>query len=236
MTTSFKSNASDFFDEWSIYDQILTYNYMHHDEIFEDLRRFLAERYGSTPFSMMDLGCGSARHLARALAGRTLSCYTGYDLSDEALVHAKKNLEFLDCAVELRRRDLLDGVKNTTQSWDLVFSSFALHHLSSAQKADFLASAYRRLNPNGICLVIDTMRDAGEDRATYLDRYCGWLASRCESLSREQLALVFAHIRAGDFPESQDAFADMATRAGFARRTEILRYGWHQGWCLSKGE
>jgi SAM-dependent methyltransferase len=236
MTTSPTANASNFFAEWFIYDQILIHNYMHHDEIFEDLRRFLAERYGNASFNMLDLGCGSARHLARALAGRSLSGYTGYDLSDEALVHAKKNLDFLECPVDLRHGDLLDGVKNSAQSWDLVFSSFALHHLTSAQKADFLASAYRRLKPNGICLMIDTMRDAGEDRPTYFDRYCAWLESRCESLSPEQLALVFAHIRAGDFPESQEDFADMATRAGFARKSEIIRYRWHHGWCLSKGE
>jgi SAM-dependent methyltransferase len=236
MTISPKASPSDFFDEWFIYDQILIHNYMHHDEIFEDLRRFLAERYGKAPFSMIDLGCGSARHLARALEGRTLSGYTGYDLSDEALAHAKKNLDFLNCPVDLRRGDLLESVKNSAQNWDLVFSSFALHHLSSVQKADFLAAAFGRLNPKGICLVIDTMRDAGEDRSTYLDRYCAWLESRCEALSREQLAHVFAHIRAGDFPESQEDFANLATRAGFARKIEIIRYRWHHGWCLRKGE
>lgn len=236
MTTSPTTNPSNFFDEWFIYDQILIHNYMHHDEIFEDLRRFLAERYGSTPFSMIDLGCGSARHLARALAGRKLSGYAGYDLSDEALVHAKKNLAFIECPVDLHRGDLLDGVKNTKQSWDVIFTSFALHHLSSAQKADFLGYAFRRLNPGGICLVIDTMRDPGEDRSTYLDRYCAWLESRCESLSREQLAILFAHIRSGDFPESNEDFAEMAARVGFARATEIIRYRWHHGWCLSKGE
>src|SRR5687767_14511808 len=65
MTTSPKTNASDFFDEWSIYDQILTHNYMYHDDIFADVRRFLADRYGDEPFNIIDLGCGSARHLAR---------------------------------------------------------------------------------------------------------------------------------------------------------------------------
>ena len=234
MTTSPKINPGNFFEEWSIYDQILSHNYMQHDEIFEDLKGFLAEHYGDEPFNVIDFGCGSARHLARALAGRRLSGYTGYDLSVEALAHARKNLDFLDCSLDLRHGDLLEGVKTTEQRCDVVFSSFALHHLSSAQKADFLDSAHRRLNPNGICLVIDTMRDAGEDRSVYLDRYCAWLASRCKTLSPQQLELVFAHIRAGDFPETREDFLEMATRAGFAGHTEILRYRWHHGWCLSK--
>lgn len=236
MTTIARTSAGDFFDEWSIYDQILTHNYMYHDDIFEDVRRFLADRYADERFSIIDLGCGSARHLARALEGRSVSGYAGYDLSDEALQHAQRNLNFLDCPVDLRHGDFLDGVKNSAQSWDLVFSSFALHHLSAAQKADFLAASYRRLNPDGVCLVIDTMRDDGEDRATYLDRYCAWLGSRCESLSADTLKHVFAHIRANDFPESQKDFEEMAIHAGFARKTEITRYRWHHGWCLSKGE
>lgn len=235
MTKIARTSAGNFFDEWSIYDQILTHNYMYHDEIFEDVRRFLAERYGNRPFSILDLGCGSARHLAQALEGRSVSGYLGYDLSDAALAHAERNLSFLDCPVELRCGDLLDGVRDSGGgSLDIIFCSFALHHLSSAQKAEFFTSAYGRLNHDGICLLIDTMRDDREDRSTYLDRYCAWLGSRCESLSPEALEHVFAHIRANDFPENDKELEEMAARAGFARKIAISRYQWHHGWCFSK--
>ena len=103
MTTIVRTSAANFFDEWSIYDQILTHNYMYHDEIFEDVRHFLAARYDNTPFNILDLGCGSALHLARALENRSVSGYLGYDLSDAALAHAESNLKFLNCAVELER-------------------------------------------------------------------------------------------------------------------------------------
>ena len=53
---------------------------------------FLPTRYESRPFVLLDLGCGSARHLARALQGRSVSRYVGYDLSDVALAHAGRNL------------------------------------------------------------------------------------------------------------------------------------------------
>ena len=65
-----KAGANNFFDEWSVYDQVLDYNYMHHDDIYRDVQGFLADRYENRPFSLLDLGCGSARHLARALKGR----------------------------------------------------------------------------------------------------------------------------------------------------------------------
>jgi SAM-dependent methyltransferase len=104
-----KTVANNFFDEWSIYDQVLDHNYMYHDEIYGDVRRILADRYETRPFMLLDLGCGSARHLARALQGRPVSRYVGYDLSDVALAHARRNLTGLGCPVDLRRGDLLGG-------------------------------------------------------------------------------------------------------------------------------
>jgi SAM-dependent methyltransferase len=86
-----KAVVNNFFDEWSIYDQVLDHNYMYHDEIYRDVKRLLADRYEKRPFVLLDLGCGSARHLARALQGRSVSRYVGYDLSDVALAHAQSN-------------------------------------------------------------------------------------------------------------------------------------------------
>ncbi|TMB67531.1 MAG: hypothetical protein E6J54_19950, partial [Deltaproteobacteria bacterium] len=80
-----KEIVRQFFDEWSIYDQVLDHNYMFHDEIYRDVQRVLADRYGNRPFTLLDLGCGSARHLRRALEGRSVSRYLGYDLSVAAL-------------------------------------------------------------------------------------------------------------------------------------------------------
>ena len=38
------------------------------DEIYGDVRRILADRYENQPFVLLDLGCGSARHLAGGAA------------------------------------------------------------------------------------------------------------------------------------------------------------------------
>jgi SAM-dependent methyltransferase len=217
----------NFFDEWAIYDQILAHNYMHHDDIFRDVQHLLADRYATQPFSLLDLGCGSARHLAQALQGRSVGRYVGYDLSDVALAHAARNLAGLGCQADLHQGDLLDGVTAGAETFDLVFSSFALHHLSAARKAEFFQSAHERLNDGGILLLIDTMRDDGEERAIYLDRYCAWLRSRCKTLSSEALDFLCEHIRNNDFPESIIDFGAMATKAGFCPPIEINRFRWH---------
>jgi SAM-dependent methyltransferase len=143
------SDANNFFDEWSIYDQVLDRNYMYHDEIFRDVKRVLADRYETRPFVLLDLGCGSARHLARALQGRSVSRYVGYDLSDVALAHARRNLTGLGCPVDLRRGDLLDGLRTGVEKFDVIFTSFALHHLATAQKATFFQSRLPAAKPGG---------------------------------------------------------------------------------------
>src|SRR5262245_49883977 len=207
---------------------------MHHDDIFRDVRRFLADRFGEAPFTILDLGCGSARHLTQALQGRTVRRYVGYDISTVALSHAARNLAALNCPVDLRHGDLLDGVRGGDEKCDVIFTSFALHHLSTPQKHDFLTAAYRTLKHNGMLMLIDTMRDDDEDRASYLERYCAWLGSQCTTLSPQSQELLFAHVRANDFPERACELEQMATRAGFGPPTQLNRFRWHRAWLLNK--
>ncbi len=207
---------------------------MHHDEIYQDVRRSIAERYDRQAFTVLDLGCGSARHLVQALRGQSINRYTGYDLSDVALVHATKNLAALGAQVELRQGDLLEGLKANNERFDLIFSSFALHHLSAERKAVFFQSAYPRLTDGGMLLVVDTMRDDGEDRQLYLGRYCSWLRSECKTLSPDALDLLFAHIRHNDFPETTTLLATMASKAGFHSPVEVSKVRWHHAWRFDR--
>ena len=231
---SVKNIADNFFDEWSIYDQVLDHNYMHHDEIYRDLQRFFADRFDDRPFTLLDLGCGSARHLARALKGRSIGRYVGYDLSDVGLAHAKQNLASLGCPVELHQGDLLKWLRNGGEKFTVIFTSFALHHLASAEKELFFQSAHERLGKEGILLLIDTMRGDGEERPVYLDRYCAWLRSACETLSPPALDLLCDHVRGNDFPETSATLSAMAIRGGFDRGVEITRMGWHRTWCFAR--
>lgn len=225
-----------FFDEWSVYDQVLEHNYMHHDDIFRDVQRFFVERYNNQAFTLLDLGCGSARHLSQALQSRSLTRYVGYDLSGVALNHARENLASLHCPVELRHGDMLEGLKADGYKVDVIFTSFALHHLASADKARFFSAARERLNSNGILLLIDTMREEGEQRPVYLDRYCAWLRSACETLAPAALELLCAHIQTCDFPETAATLVDMAKRAGFDSGRKITQIRWHQIWCFAQSD
>jgi cyclopropane fatty-acyl-phospholipid synthase-like methyltransferase len=134
--------------------------------------------------------------------------------------------------VELHKGDLLSGLKARGEKFDVVFTSFALHHLAYDEKSVFFQLACQRLNEDGVLLFIDTMRADDEDRGLYLDRYCEWLRSRCKTLSAEALDLLCAHIRSSDFPETTAVVQRMATDAGFRRHVEMNRFGWHHTWCF----
>lgn len=223
--------AENFFDEWSIYDEILAHNYMHHDEIYDHIQRFFADRFGDRPFSVLDLGCGSARHLAASLAGRAISRYVGYDLSRAALDHAQQNLAGINGQVSLHCGDLLAGLRASSDIFDVVFTSFALHHLSTEDKALFFKLALQHLAVDGALLVIDTFRDDDESHDGYLDRYCGWLRSRCHTLPTPALEAICDHIRKCDYPETSLAFRSMSRAAGFVSGLELARYATHHVWC-----
>jgi SAM-dependent methyltransferase len=224
----------NFFDTWRVYEEMLDHNYMFHDEIYRDVQRFLGEHYAARSFNVLDLGCGSARHMAAALRGCSLERYVGYDLSVEALAHARENLSRLNCRVELLEGDLLAGLKASDEPFDLIFSSFALHHLQSKDKAAFLRLACLKLKGNGILLMIDTVREEHEELALYLDRYCAWLRDEWTALSPAALDAFCQHIRHNDFPETMPAFQTMAADAGFQPPVQINRFRWHRTLCFEK--
>jgi hypothetical protein len=78
------------------------------------------------------------------------------------------------------------------------------------------------------------MRDDGEDRQLYLDRYCSWLRSECNTLSPEALDLLFDHIRNNDFPETTTLLGVMAYDAGFHSRVEVSAVRWHHAWRFDR--
>ncbi len=227
-------DAAGFFDQLSFYEQVLDRNYMFHDEIYRGVARCLAEHFADRPFSVLDLGCGGARHFGRALAGRSILSYTGYDLSEAPLPHARRNLAALGCPVDLHAGDLLDALRQEARSFDLVFCGFSLHHLAAADKAEFFRLARRCMSAGGLLLIVDIAREENEDRPLYLDRYCGWIRSEWNGMAPEGVDAICRHIRDFDFPETVFDLRGMATEAGFGRWRAHERIRWHHLWSCIK--
>ncbi len=224
--------AGFFQDGWPVYRKIVDNNYMFHREIYGDISRFIEEHFQKHPISILDLGCGDASQTAEALRDCRVSSYQGCDLSEVALGLAGQNLRHLSCQVNLVCTHMLDGLSQVDEPFDVVFSSFALHHLAYDEKRRFFDLSHRAMKQDGVLLLVDVMREEHEDLAAYLDAYLDYAAKQWRALGKEEFAAVFNHVSENDFPETLSEYAAMAEASGFAGVEPLNRYTWHRTLAL----
>lgn len=224
----------DFFDGWALYDHVLDRNYMFHDEIFRDVRRILQERQAGRPFALLDLGCGSARHIAAALTGTSVNHYAGCDLSDVALGHARRQFLGHSCRCEFIQRDFVQVLEEGRPEFDVIFSAYALHHLTTDRKAEFFHLVRRRLREGGMLLLVDTIQEEHESRESSIAAYCSWVGATWGTVPPEVQHSIFEHIRGFDHPEKSSTIHRLAAEAGFERGTDVNHHRWHRTWCFEK--
>jgi ubiquinone/menaquinone biosynthesis C-methylase UbiE len=228
-----QQNVRNFFEMWRIYDFLLERNYMFHREIYADVAVWLRERFGSQPFSMVDLGCGNARYIAQALESTGVARFVGLDLSDAPLAEAGRQLSKLGCEVELRQGNFMEAMERSSERFDLIFSSYSLHHFQTAEKRRFFELARRNLNPNGAILLIDTAREDSESREESLNNYCEWIGNAWTDVPAAAREPIFGHILSSDYPETNGTMHELAAGAGFSQRRDVNKHLWHRTWAFA---
>jgi SAM-dependent methyltransferase len=224
-----------FFDTWDTYQKVVASNCMFHREIGAKLHEALSNRFDQKPFCLLDLGCGDAATLVPLLNGLRLTRYKGVDLSQAALLLAAENLESLNCAVQLDHADILAAL-GEDETYDVIHASFVLHHLPSDQKAEFFRRVARRLNPGGMLLLIDVVREEDESLDTYLGRYCTWLRRDWPALDANEKDMITDHIMHNDLPEPYSILDGQARAAGLAAGVPLARYLWHRLMCFNRAD
>jgi len=95
---------------------------------------------------VLDLGTGDGNTLALVLAVRPEATGVGLDFNPEMLARAEERFAD-DPRVDLAAHDLDDPLP--AGEYDLVVSSFAIHHVVDARKRALYAEVYDRLVPGG---------------------------------------------------------------------------------------
>jgi cyclopropane fatty-acyl-phospholipid synthase-like methyltransferase len=221
------------FDSWNTYAKVVAANHMFHREIGEAVNRALRSRFASRTFSLLDLGCGDAATLGRALEGSALSQYKGVDLSQTALALAHENLKALGCPVELVNAHLLDGFSERA-AYDAIYTSFALHHLPTEQKAGFFRLAAQSLAQGGLLLLVDVVRDENQPLDVYHRRYCEWLRESWTALEPAERESVCDHIVNNDLPDPFSVLEAQAKAAGLAVIAGGVQHNWHRLLCFER--
>lgn len=105
--------------------------------------------------TLVDLGCGSGRLLARLAHGRPDVTIIGLDLSEPMLETGRSLLEREGLAdrVDLRRGDITTFDGDLVERPDVVSCSFALHQLPSEELASACLGAIARVRANSGCAV-----------------------------------------------------------------------------------
>ncbi len=220
-------SANAFFDAWHTYRKVVAAGHMYHGEIAACLKRVLCARFGAQPLTFLDLGCGDAAALAPVLQGLTILRYKGVDLSEPALSLAAKTLAALPFPAELVHASIQDVLSKETQFYDIIHSSFALHHLPVQEKAKFFRDAARILNKGGLLLLVDVMRDENETLDVYLRDYCRWLRASFTALDAKEMDLACEHIMNNDMPEPPSVLRSQALEAGLGIARQEARYNYH---------
>jgi len=110
--------------------------------------RVLLEHLPNTVRRVLDIGTGDGRLLAIILAGRTDAAGVGLDFSVAMLERARsrfagnKRVRIVEANLDVSLPEL--------GTFDVVVSSFAIHHCSHERKCSLYEEVYRILQPGGI--------------------------------------------------------------------------------------
>jgi ubiquinone/menaquinone biosynthesis C-methylase UbiE len=226
-------NAVDIFKaHWTLYQKIVRENYMLHRDFRKLIRDHLFnERVG---LKVLDLGCGDASQILPLLRELPVIRYTGYDLSEPALALARESLALLDAEVMLQAGAMESLILTESLTYDLVYSSYAIHHLQDEQKRQLLQGIANRLLDGGKFIWIDVFRREGQSREDYLDAYLGMIGSTWTTLTPLERDLIFDHIRNFDFPPENTLAIRWMQEAGFSIQISDSTDPFHKIYILGK--
>ena len=211
-----------FIHNWKIYRKVIESDYMSHRQIGSITRNVLKTFSASCPLDILDLGCGDADQIAIVLKTMEVATYTGIDLSPQAIEIAEKNLTPLSCLLEFRIGRMEDEINLLEKEYNLVFSSFAIHHLPDQQKKSFIEECFRRTSSNGLFMLIDIKRQPGQTIEQYRSAYAEWIRSEWHHLNKEEQESIIAHLQECDFPVEITTYKKWALEAGFILMEEAL--------------
>lgn len=222
---SLDADPSAFFRRsWSLYDAIVESNHMGHREFYAQIGQVIA-RHPQVD-SLLDLGCGNARCLAPVLQASSPRHYVGVDLSEQALEEAARYLVDLP-GVELRCEDLLDYCSNRTASAGIIFSGFAVHHLSDVEKGHLFREVFRILPAGGFFLLLDVIKEEGESRESHVLAYTAMMRDEWRDIPEMAMREGCDHVLHYDDPASQSELQRLADQAGFDGEENLLIMGRH---------
>ena len=187
-----------------------------YDEMLWSLLYYLPERV-SNPIRILELGCGTG-NLSLAIAKRFPEAeLTAVDLSHSSLdIHAQRFASESGVGPNKVNR-LCKDIRELDfgeESFDLILSTIALHHLTSEEKRQLFQSCHRWLRAEGVLSYSDQF--AGETPELYEKHMSEWKrASMALGATEDEWQMWMRHQADQDHHDSLPNQIDWLKKAGF---------------------
>jgi SAM-dependent methyltransferase len=225
-----RTDTRDLFEQqWATYRAVLEHNGLNHKKIIDFCKREIAALAGAERrlvepgLDLVDLGCGDGAVVAEVLKylePGAVRSFVGVDLTAKALDLAGPALRAAAPAaiVRLEPTDIRSFIADAPpSSFDVVLSSYCIHHFPLDEKAAMLAATRRALRPGGLLLLADVYQAAPEkeSREQMMARWHHERFRQWEFLSEGQKDAVCEHTQGHDLPETLSTYDCLLQEAGF---------------------
>lgn len=205
--------------QWATYRKVVVVDALSHRAVSRMLHDELNRTF-PTPFAFLDIACGDASQVARALPGTRARHYHGVDLSRPALELAAANLQDMSFEVELDHRDFVEAMNDRPEPADAAWCSLSIHHLETEGKLRLLR-AIRACTSTMLMIYEPTLQDR-ETRDEYLERTRRIMRPALTMLTPEEWAQIDHHVTTCDFPETSNGWLQLGREAGFTSAGELF--------------
>ena len=114
---------------------------------------------------VLDLGTGDGNTLAFVLAARPEATGVGLDFQEEMLRRARERFAG-DDRVTIGVHDMEHSLSADLGQFDLVVSSFAIHHLAPARQRELYGEVYAHLQPGGMFVNVEHIASRSDELHT----------------------------------------------------------------------
>ncbi|MGE5259452.1 MAG: class I SAM-dependent methyltransferase [Actinomycetota bacterium] len=199
--------------QWATYQKLVDSDALSHKEVGEILHGTLEAI--PQPFAFLDIACGDASQMKRALGATKVNHYHGIDLSEPALELAAKNLAGVPFKVALDQCDFVEALERRAEPADAAWCGLSIHHLSTEGKGELLKSVHG--STSRMLMIYEPTLADGEDRDAYLRRFRRVNRPAWPFLTDEEWQQIDHHVTTCDFPEKASTWLDLGRAAGFSR-------------------
>lgn len=221
------------FEQRSMYDAVVAGNYMHHAELVAALGAW-AQEFGR-PLRIVDLGCGDASLAAKSFADARVEHYVGVDLAESSIEQARVSTAAWASRVELICGNLFDALHGMGDgSANVILASYSLHHFSTADKVKLLREIGRVLEPSGVLLWIDAVRNEGKSRDEYVNGLASDIKRDWTLLSVEERERAAEHVLSADFPETESWMMEQTAAVSYTASKILLTDEMFRGWVFKR--